>query len=96
MNWREFHALREYFSPCRLQASLTRSAVKMRTRFCALHIFKFYRFFCAKRVRLCSNEKSPATGNDGNFAVGEYIRALRLVSKLPDLRAGYANPRLCA
>ena len=28
----------------------------------------------------------------GNLAEGENILALRLVSKLPDLRAGYANP----
>jgi hypothetical protein len=28
----------------------------------------------------------------GNLAYGENILALRLVSKLPDLRAGYANP----
>jgi hypothetical protein len=28
----------------------------------------------------------------GNLAFGENILALRLVSKLPDLRAGYANP----
>ena len=28
----------------------------------------------------------------GNLACGENTLALRLVSKLPDLRAGYANP----
>jgi len=30
------------------------------------------------------------------FAFGEYTLALRLVSELPDLRAGYANRILCA
>ncbi len=34
--------------------------------------------------------------SDGYFACGEYTRALRLVSKLPDLRAGCAHPRLRA
>jgi hypothetical protein len=31
----------------------------------------------------------------GNLACGENILALRLVSKLPDLRAGYADRILC-
>jgi hypothetical protein len=44
--------------------------------------------FCSGAVNKKSTAYAP---HFRNFAYGEYTHALRLVSKLPDLRAGYAD-----
>ena len=41
------------------------------------------------------SQKNRSTEVHGNFACGEYLRTLRLVSKLPDLRVADANPCAC-
>ena len=81
-----YFACGEYSAPCRLQASLTRSAVRMRTRVCVRFsaVQKASRILHTNRVDRGSPAKkgAPRVG-DGYFACGEYTHALRLVCKPP-------------
>ena len=76
-----FRAMRENFSPCHRLASGRCSTAKMRTH--------------ARTPCVLQSICNKTRANMPFRAMREYTHALRLVSELPDLRAGCANPYVC-
>ena len=61
------------------------------------NVFRFCAKMGSRAERVSKMKRTPtrsAYQANGNFAYGEYSRALHLVSKLPDFRAANANPYL--
>ena len=93
---REF-LYKEYTLTCRLRASSTRSAWRMRTQ----RLRRWVRFLVRVAKRKTTQSEfglggfwwaGVLQGRIREFRWGEYLLALRLANKLADLRAANANP----